>query len=579
MAWNDVASGQMVSYFDASTSGIPLLSGQSHFTTLPAANQCMTKANMQAKYNLNASNLTTYASNQLVPKSAWASSAPLVYYQTKLDPINAQITTLTDTISAKYASYIHTDYGGPSLFQNDSRFENFWVTNNPPTIGSIVYGSNTGGASGFGVESTYSAGWYQRQGGTNPLIYYIDESGIIQGIYTSVYESPNVAPTIPPNFTGSKSIIGGATRYIDFTWDPSTDNDMLHHYNLYTSSPGENFAVVTLHIVPAIFPELRYSTGRYTRPRNVALPVNFSATKSVMRISNTYFNNFGNGAPVSWWVTSVDISGNESAASNGFYLSGGSNWTTPSFSALGQTSRTWRSIGAAANGDIYASISTGVIYKKTAAGSTFTATGQTIVGTSCFAGAPNGDMYYAVYGGNIYKQANGATTFTVHAGIKNWNGITVGTNGDVYASVFGEDIYRQASGTTTFIGMGQTFRNWEGMATGANGDIYITTASGMYVKPAASSTFVDAEIFAYSKRFSAAPNGDMWTAASSPAIAADIRKYQPGDFGNTSQGPEFIALGLTPRNWTDTCIVPNATGYNVYFCVYNGDIYRYTHVN
>ena len=73
MAWNDVASNQMVSYFDASTSGIPLLSGQSHFTTLPAANQCMDKTAMQAKYSLNASNLSTYGSLQLVPKSAWAS--------------------------------------------------------------------------------------------------------------------------------------------------------------------------------------------------------------------------------------------------------------------------------------------------------------------------------------------------------------------------------------------------------------------------------------------------------------------------------------------------------------------------
>jgi hypothetical protein len=82
MAWNDVASNQMVSYFDASTSGIPLLSGQSHFTTLPAANQCMTKANMQAKYNLNATNLSTYTSLQLVPKSAWAAgfSGPIFIF-------------------------------------------------------------------------------------------------------------------------------------------------------------------------------------------------------------------------------------------------------------------------------------------------------------------------------------------------------------------------------------------------------------------------------------------------------------------------------------------------------------------
>ena len=80
MAWNDVASNQMVSYLDASTSPFALNAGQSHLTTLPAANQCMDKTAMLTKYNLNAAILrASYESNQLVPKSAWATgvSAPI----------------------------------------------------------------------------------------------------------------------------------------------------------------------------------------------------------------------------------------------------------------------------------------------------------------------------------------------------------------------------------------------------------------------------------------------------------------------------------------------------------------------
>lgn len=82
MAWSAITNNQMVSYLDASTSEIFLLSGQSHFTTLPAANQCMTKANMLAKYNLSASTLNAYGSLQLVPKGAWVSG--VLYWPTTL---------------------------------------------------------------------------------------------------------------------------------------------------------------------------------------------------------------------------------------------------------------------------------------------------------------------------------------------------------------------------------------------------------------------------------------------------------------------------------------------------------------
>ena len=70
MAWNDVASNQMVSFTDAQASGFTLKSGQSQVTS----NQCMTKAEILAKYNVSATNISGYANNQLVPKGAWVAS-------------------------------------------------------------------------------------------------------------------------------------------------------------------------------------------------------------------------------------------------------------------------------------------------------------------------------------------------------------------------------------------------------------------------------------------------------------------------------------------------------------------------
>ena len=67
MAWSGLASNQMVSYTDAQGGGFALQPGQSPVTS----NQCMTKANAIAKYVLNPTPLAPYASNQLIPKSAW----------------------------------------------------------------------------------------------------------------------------------------------------------------------------------------------------------------------------------------------------------------------------------------------------------------------------------------------------------------------------------------------------------------------------------------------------------------------------------------------------------------------------
>ena len=61
------ASNQMVTFTQAQSLGFALKAGQSHVTS----NQCMTKSDALAKYNIDASAMSSYANNQLVPRSAW----------------------------------------------------------------------------------------------------------------------------------------------------------------------------------------------------------------------------------------------------------------------------------------------------------------------------------------------------------------------------------------------------------------------------------------------------------------------------------------------------------------------------
>ncbi len=70
------ASNQMVTFTAAQSLGFSLNAGQSHVTS----NQCMTKNDALTKYNLSASAMSAYASNQLVPRSVWVSGASYVEY-------------------------------------------------------------------------------------------------------------------------------------------------------------------------------------------------------------------------------------------------------------------------------------------------------------------------------------------------------------------------------------------------------------------------------------------------------------------------------------------------------------------
>ena len=106
------ASNQMVTFTQAQSLGFALKSGQSHVTS----NQCMTKSDALAKYNVDADAMSSYANNQLVPRSVWVK-------------LNSYESTLTNSSQGYEA------YGGTPVVRDVSLFgatakikETYWQT-------------------------------------------------------------------------------------------------------------------------------------------------------------------------------------------------------------------------------------------------------------------------------------------------------------------------------------------------------------------------------------------------------------------------------------------------------------------
>ena len=253
------------------------------------------------------------------------------------------------------------------------------------------------------------------------------------------------------------------------------------------------------------------------------------------------------------------------------------------------------------NGDVYAAVFGGDIYKQTGGAGNFVATGQTSRQWTAMCSAPNGDIYAAAYvtsGGfisniDVYKKLSGGTTFTALGQSSilpdKIEGLTADLNGDIYATISGSyfnpgTIYKLTTGTANFVSAGQTARFYGGLATSPNGDIYTTALDQtgqygtLYIKLAASSTFSVFQkngggVTTQGRQFSIAPNTDMWGFGASGS--GDVYKLE---FEQLTY-PVFQPLGQTLRNWSATCVRTTATGYDVYFCVYGGDIYKYSYVN
>ena len=143
MPWNDLASNQMVSFTDAQGGGFTLQSGQSSVTS----NQCMTKSDATTKYVLDTSYLTSYASNQLIPKSVWVagSTTITVYWDAAL--------------FCATASYSFRKNGVTQASGGGSASGSFTCV-----VGYVLVAEHISGVKGIGCDTAQSE--IQRNGGT-----------------------------------------------------------------------------------------------------------------------------------------------------------------------------------------------------------------------------------------------------------------------------------------------------------------------------------------------------------------------------------------------------------------------------
>ena len=237
------------------------------------------------------------------------------------------------------------------------------------------------------------------------------------------------------------------------------------------------------------------------------------------------------------------------------------------FAALSQTTRNWRGMCAAPNGDIYACVFNGDIYKQTGGVGDFVALSQTSRAWVSLCAASDGDIYACVYGGDIYKQTGGSGNFAALSQTsRSWTGLCADLDGDIYACVDGGDIYKQTGGSGNFAALSQTSRAWTCLCTAPNGDIYAGVWLGdIYKQTSGSGNFT--ALSQTSRNWNglcADLDGNIYACD----YGGDIYK-RIGGVGN------FTALGQTLRSWFDLCADLNG---NIYASVFVGDIYKRVYV-
>jgi uncharacterized Zn-binding protein involved in type VI secretion len=236
--------------------------------------------------------------------------------------------------------------------------------------------------------------------------------------------------------------------------------------------------------------------------------------------------------------------------------------TAAAFIPLGQTARRWLGMAAAPNGDVYAIVYAGDIYKQTAGVGNFVALGQTTRNWFSIAAAPNGNVYAGVGGvgggaGDIYMQTAGAGNFiALGQTARFWSGMAAAPNGDVYACDRGGDIYKRTAGTGNFIALGQTSRNWRGMAAAPNGDVYAGgDASDIYKQTAGAGNFIAlGQTVRDWFSMAAAPNGDVYAGVDFGGGGGSIYRQRAG-IG------DFIALDQESRCWYGVAVTPSGGVY------------------
>ena len=141
--------------------------------------------------------------------------------------------------------------------------------------------------------------------------------------------------------------------------------------------------------------------------------------------------------------------------------------------------KSWYGMAAAPNGDVYACVYGGSIWKQTGGAGAFV---DLITGNKDWRGmaaAPNGNVYASVSSGSIWMQTGGVGAFVdLVTGNKTWYGMAAAPNGDVYACVYGGSIWMQTGGAGAFVDLVTGNKNWRGMAAAPYGDVYSSVYDG-----------------------------------------------------------------------------------------------------
>ncbi|MFV8347256.1 hypothetical protein [Flavobacterium sp. ZB4P13] len=199
------ASNQMVSFTAAQSLGFALKAGQSHVTS----NQCMTKSEALAKYNLDASAMNSYASNQLVPKSAWVSGITGVSLQIVKD----ENLTWATICSASWTNPM-TKYTISGLTIGQSIYND---------VGCTLLWDHISEYSHFNEYSfkVLDGGVYKKIG------LDLRNDGLVQAIENC--STADTTPPTPPNYVSASENIS----YVEIFWNGATDNVGITEYYIY----------------------------------------------------------------------------------------------------------------------------------------------------------------------------------------------------------------------------------------------------------------------------------------------------------------------------------------------------------
>jgi len=138
---------QMVTFTQAQSLGFSLNSGQSNVDSI----ECMTKDQALAKYNLDASAMSAYVSNQLVPRSVWiAGISNSISFSNLVSSGSNGSWSGTVTITGATATFkaFATSYSGGTLSTNIT------VGGNSRSV------SRTGSGSNYSTTFTLPPGTY-----------------------------------------------------------------------------------------------------------------------------------------------------------------------------------------------------------------------------------------------------------------------------------------------------------------------------------------------------------------------------------------------------------------------------------